>query len=88
MLTTVSHAIVRLTGLGGARFKPRFVAFLGVTSFRTAFGKKGANVGRQPEPIADAAAWLLPNPSGLNAHYQADDLARVFGELRQAVANT
>jgi TDG/mug DNA glycosylase family protein len=66
------------------RHKPRFVALLGVTSYRTAFGRKDVNVGRLANPIGEAVAWLLPNPSGLNAHYQADDLARVFGELRAA----
>jgi TDG/mug DNA glycosylase family protein len=70
------------------RYRPRFVALLGVTSYRTAFGKKDANVGRLAEPIGEAVAWLLPNPSGLNAHYQADDLARVFGELREAVTES
>jgi TDG/mug DNA glycosylase family protein len=39
----------------------------------------------QPEPFAGASAWVLPNPSGLNAHYQAADLARLFGALRKAV---
>jgi TDG/mug DNA glycosylase family protein len=42
-------------------------------------------LGRQPETIAGAAAWVLPNPSGLNAHYQIRDLARGYAELRTAV---
>jgi TDG/mug DNA glycosylase family protein len=41
-------------------------------------------LGPQPERLADAAVWLLPNPSGLNAHYQPADLARLFAELREA----
>jgi TDG/mug DNA glycosylase family protein len=67
------------------RYRPRFVAVLGVTAFRSAFGAAQAKTGRQPATLEGAVAWVLPNPSGLNAHYQADDLARLFGELRQAV---
>lgn len=65
-------------------YEPRYVAFLGLTSYRTAFGRPGAEVGPQPEPLGPARAWLLPNPSGLNAHYQLPDLVRVFAELREA----
>jgi TDG/mug DNA glycosylase family protein len=64
--------------------RPRFVALLGVTAFRTAFGQPKAVTGRQAEPLEGAVAWVLPNPSGLNAHYSAADLARLFNELRQA----
>ncbi len=64
-----------------ARYCPRFVAFLGVMAYRTAFGRKHAQVGRQEERLAKSAIWVLPNPSGLNAHYQLADLARVFAEL-------
>jgi TDG/mug DNA glycosylase family protein len=66
--------------------RPRFVAVLGVTAYRTAFVRPKATTGRQQEAIAGAVAWILPNPSGLNAHYQKEDLARLFGELRAAVA--
>ncbi len=65
-------------------YRPRYVAFLGLTSYRTAFGRPKAVVGPQPEPLAGSRVWLLPNTSGLNAHYQLPDLARVFGELRAA----
>jgi TDG/mug DNA glycosylase family protein len=61
------------------------VAVLGVTSYRIAFGRPGTAVGPQDEPIGPARAWVLPNPSGLNAHYQLPALAEVFAELRQAV---
>ena len=57
----------------------------GVTAYRSAFVRPRAMLGRQPETIAGAAAWVLPNPSGLNAHYQIRDLARVYAELRTAV---
>src|SRR5262245_37094602 len=66
------------------RHRPHFVAFLGVTAYRTAFDRPRARLGRQPESLGEAAVWVLPNPSGLNAHFQAADLARLFGELRKA----
>ncbi len=64
------------------RYRPTLVAFLGVSAYRTAFGRKHAAVGPQPETIGGARIWVLPNPSGLNAHYQAPDLARLYGEAR------
>jgi TDG/mug DNA glycosylase family protein len=67
-----------------SRYRPRFVAVLGVTAYRVAMNDPGATTGRQPEPFAGAVAWVLPNPSGLNAHYLASDLARLFAELRVA----
>ena len=67
-----------------ARYEPRYVAMLGITAFRTAFGRRDVSVGPQEETIAKSRLWLLPNPSGLNAHYQVDDLAKLFGELRRA----
>src|SRR5215211_3972073 len=69
-----------------AAVHPRVVAVLGVGAYRTAFDRPRAAVGPQPEPIGGSAAWLLPNPSGLNAHYQLPDLARAFAELRRALA--
>ncbi len=63
---------------------PGFLAVLGVGAYRVAFGKPKAAVGDQPERIGGTRVWVLPNPSGLNAHYQADALARVFRELRDA----
>jgi TDG/mug DNA glycosylase family protein len=67
------------------RYRPRFVAVLGVTAYRAAFGRPRAGLGRQPEPLAGAAVWVLPNPSGLNAHYQAADLGRLFAAFRAAL---
>lgn len=66
------------------RFAPQCVAFLGLTAYRTAFGKKQAAVGRQEETLGGVDLWVLPNPSGLNAHYQRADFASLFGELRQS----
>src|SRR4051812_13503509 len=52
------------------RWRPPYVAVLGVTAYRTAFGRPRAVVGPQPETLDGALLWVLPNPSGLNAHYQ------------------
>ncbi|MEV0676234.1 G/U mismatch-specific DNA glycosylase [Actinosynnema sp. NPDC050436] len=76
-----------LTDLAAAQ-RPRFVAVVGITAYRTAFARRTARVGPQPEPIAGARLWLLPNPSGLNAHYQLSDLASVFRELHDEVVAT
>lgn len=67
------------------RFRPKSVAFLGVTAFRNAFGRPTAAIGPQPEDWEGAAVWVLPNPSGLNAHYQLPDLIELYAELRHAV---
>lgn len=68
------------------RHAPAVVAFLGLGAYRTAFGRGGAEVGPQPERICRSGVWLLPNPSGLNAHYQLEDLARVFASVRVAAS--
>jgi TDG/mug DNA glycosylase family protein len=65
--------------------QPQVVAVLGVGAYRTAFARPGATVGPQPDPIGGVRAWVLPNPSGLNAHYQLPDLAEAFAELRRSV---
>jgi len=67
------------------RYRPRFAAFLGLTSYRVAFERPRAALGLQGERLGGARVWLLPNPSGLNAHHQPRDLARLFGELHAAV---
>ena len=67
------------------RFAPRCVAVLGLTTYRIAFAKPKATLGPQPEPLAGAALWVLPNPSGLNAHFKPADFARVFRQLRAAL---
>jgi TDG/mug DNA glycosylase family protein len=67
------------------RHRPAFVAFLGVTAYRTALAQPLATIGRQPLTLGGSAVWVLPNPSGLNAHYQLASLAQVFAELRVAV---
>jgi double-stranded uracil-DNA glycosylase len=70
------------------RFRPHTVAFVGITAYRIAFQRKHARLGHQPETIGDTSLWVLPNPSGLNAHYDAAGLARLFRELRLWVENT
>jgi len=69
------------------KYRPDFVAVIGVGAYRVAFGQPKAAVGRQPEKLEAATVWVLPNPSGLNANYQLADLARLFRELREAVEN-
>ena len=68
------------------KFRPRTVAFLGIGAYRTAFGKPTAKTGLQPEKINDSWIWLLPNPSGLNANYQLDDLVKLFSQMRLSLA--
>ena len=62
--------------------RPRWLAIVGVTAYRTAFGHRSAVVGRQDTMIGQTPVWVLPNPSGLNASYQIDRLAAEFGRLR------
>ena len=67
------------------RYRPRCLAVLGITAYRTAFGHPKAVLGPQPERLGGALVWVLPNPSGLNAHYRPPELARLFAELREEV---
>lgn len=66
------------------RYKPGFLAVLGLGAYRVGFGQPKARIGRQDQKIGETWVWVLPNPSGLNAHYQAEELARLFGELKAA----
>jgi TDG/mug DNA glycosylase family protein len=68
-----------------AAYRPAWLAVLGVAAYRSAFGAAGASIGAQTTRVAGAQVWLLPNPSGLNAHYQLAELAAEYGALRQAV---
>ena len=68
-----------------ATHRPRTVAVLGISAYRTAFQRPRAVVGLQAERLHEAALWVLPNPSGLNAHYSAAALASVYAELRAAI---
>ncbi len=66
------------------RYRPAWLAVLGVTAYRTAFGQRRAVTGPQPARLAGVPVWVLPNPSGLNAHFSLDQLAAAFAELRRA----
>ncbi|WP_438855805.1 mismatch-specific DNA-glycosylase [Agromyces sp. M3QZ16-3] len=63
-----------------AAWRPLVVAIVGVTAYRQGFDRPRARVGRQDERIAGAELWVVPNPSGLNAHATVADLARAYGE--------
>lgn len=67
------------------QYCPYVIAILGITAYRTAFDRPRAVLGRQPEGLGPALLWVLPNPSGLNAHYTPAGLAEVFREFRMAV---
>ncbi len=67
------------------RYQPAFLAVLGLGAYRAAWQRPKAVIGRQEELIGETVVWVLPNPSGLNAHYQAKDLALMFSELKAAV---
>src|ERR1700722_15296447 len=75
----------RLAELTG-RLRPQWLAVLGVTAYRTAFGRPRAAVGPQPRELGGARVWILPNPSGLNAHWSAAALAAEFARLRAEVS--
>lgn len=66
------------------KYRPRVLAILGLGAYRTAFEKPKAMIGRQEELIGGTLIWVLPNPSGLNAHYQAKQLGLLFSELKAA----
>ena len=65
-----------------ARLHPRWLAVVGVTVYRTAFGHPGAKTGPQDELLAGSRLWVLPNPSGLNALWTTPKLVEAFRDLR------
>ena len=67
------------------RVRPRWLAVLCVGAYRTGFGRPQAQVGPQGETVGGVPVWVLPNPSGLNAHYPPAALAAVFAAFREAV---
>jgi TDG/mug DNA glycosylase family protein len=67
-----------------AELRPRVVAVAGITAYRQAFGDRRAVAGRQPEPLAGAELWVVPNPSGLNAHHTVATLAEAYAEPARA----
>ncbi len=73
-----------LTALA-ARYRPRIIAIAGVTAYRTAFGHPRAVNGPQPDLIGPCRVWVVPNPSGLNAHTSAPKLAEALREMRETL---
>ncbi|WP_326664752.1 G/U mismatch-specific DNA glycosylase [Streptomyces sp. NBC_00385] len=65
--------------------RPRWLAVVGITAYRTAFGERQARIGPQQRQIGGARVWALPNPSGLNAHWTVSSMAEEYGRLRSAV---
>jgi len=66
-----------------SKCRPKAVAILGVSAYRIAFERPTAEVGRQPQKMGSSFVWVLPNPSGLNAHFTPKVLAKVFRECRR-----
>jgi double-stranded uracil-DNA glycosylase len=66
-------------------YRPGWLAMLGLGSYRAAFGLASAPIGPQPGSLGPSRVWLLPNPSGLNAHYQLDALAAEFRRLKESI---
>ena len=69
-----------------ARHRPAAVAIAGITAYRAAFGRPRAVIGPQPESLGVARLYVLPNPSGLNAHWTQQGIADAFASLRESVA--
>jgi TDG/mug DNA glycosylase family protein len=78
----------RILDAKARRYRPRVLAVVGIGAYRTGFGRPKAKLGLQDECIGDARIWILPNPSGLNANYQAAELAALYRELREWVKKT
>ena len=70
-----------------ARLRPRWLAIVGVSAYRTAFADRRATIGEQPEQLGAARVWVLPNPSGLNAHWTPPQLAAEFARLCEAATD-
>lgn len=66
-------------------YRPTWLAVLGVTAYRTAFDRPAATYGEQDAALGRTRVWVLPNPSGLNAHFTPTALAESFAALRRAV---
>jgi len=73
----------QMLGAKVARLRPAWLAVVGVTAYRTAFGRPDARVGRPDQALAGTRVWVLPNPSGLNASWTAPRLAEAFRQLRE-----
>lgn len=67
--------------------RPQWLAVVGVTAYRTAFGRRTARIGPQDHLVGGARVWALPNPSGLNAHWTAQTMTEEYGRLCASVEN-
>jgi TDG/mug DNA glycosylase family protein len=67
------------------RYRPLTLAVLGIGAYQTAFQQRRVKLGRQPELIGGTTVWVLPSPSGLNAHYKPEEFAELFAELRTSI---
>lgn len=70
------------------KFSPLFLAVLGIEAYRKGFSDKHAQLGRQSQMIGSTSVWLLPNPSGLNAHYSLQQFGELFAQLKAAVTES
>ncbi len=77
----------RLLAAKVTEYRPRWLAVVGITAYRVAFGFPKARIGRQDQLIGTTHVWVLPNPSGLNAHFQLPALSAEFAALRSAVVS-
>ncbi|MFD5654702.1 mismatch-specific DNA-glycosylase [Streptomyces sp. NPDC127039] len=78
----------RLLARKVARLRPGWLAVVGVTAYRAAFDEPKARVGPQQRTFGSTRVWVLPNPSGLNAHWTAQTMAREYARLREAAHET
>lgn len=74
----------RLLGAKVESLAPKWLAVVGVTAYRAAFGDRKAAVGPQEHTIGGSRVWVLPNPSGLNAHWTTATMAEEYARLRAA----
>ena len=65
-------------------YRPKLICFLGIGAYRTGFSRPKAQIGPQEETIEGVPVWVLPNPSGLNAHFTLQDFGRLLAEVREA----
>lgn len=65
-----------------AELAPAWLAVVGIGAYRTAFGRRDATVGEQDDRLGDTGVWVLPNPSGLNAHWSREAMTAEFARLR------
>ena len=88
ILTTSAPSVLSARTLARKvrRYRVETVAFLGIDAYRTAMRLPKAQVGVQPVSFAGARVWALPNPSGLNAHYQLEGLVAAYAELARELA--